>query len=46
MSEYKQDSLLVQYADDTQMILNGSINKLEALIKTAEVAPSQCKCYF
>ena len=46
MHNYILDCLLVQYADDTQLIISGSIDDLQNIVKKAEQILSLCKCYF
>lgn len=46
ISEYIKDCLLVLYADDTQLLLTGTISNLNDLIKRAEATLIAAKSYF
>ena len=46
MSDFFQDNQLVQYADDSQIILKGNINDLDDLIRRAENTLIKAKRYF
>lgn len=46
MSKYFRDCTLVQYADDSQIILTGNINDIEDLIRRAENVLIKAKSYF
>ena len=46
MSKYISDCLLVQYADDTQVILSDSINNLNVLMQKAETILLNIRKYF
>jgi len=46
ISEFINDCVLVQYADDTQFIHSGNINNLEHLITRAQVTLSNVNTYF
>ena len=46
MSDVLKDYILVQYADDTQIIISGKISELEDLVKRAESALNNAKKYF
>ena len=46
MSEVLKEYFLVQYADDTQIIISGLVRQLEDLINRAEIALNSAKKYF
>ena len=46
LSQHIPDSLIIQYADDTQIIHTGNINNINDLVHRGEVALSQAKRYF
>ncbi len=46
ISEYVNDSVLIQYADDTQFIHSGNNNNLDQLISRAKSTLSNAKTYF
>ena len=46
MSDVLKEYFLVQYADDTQIIISGNISDIDDLINRAEIALSVAKNYF
>ena len=46
MSDYLKNCLLVQYADDTQILLTGDIDNVNELLNQAEIILAEAKLYF
>ena len=46
LTQYINDGLLVQYADDTQILLTGDINDLETIKRSAETILEKARRYF
>ena len=46
LPQYMNDGLLVQYADDTQILLTGNISDLDTLKRRAEVILDKARRYF
>lgn len=46
MSKSLKDYLLIQYADDTQFLISGSVNEIEDLVNRGENALRDAKKYF
>ena len=46
MAEFLKEYFFVQYADDTQIIISGSVNEIEDLVYRGEIALNNAKTYF
>ena len=46
MSSFLKEYFIIQYADDTQIILEGGINEIRELIDRAQIALNEAKLYF
>ena len=46
LPQYMKDCLLVQYADDTQILLTGDISELETIKSRAEIILDKARRYF
>ena len=46
MAEFLKEYFLVQYADDTQIVISGSVNEIEDLVHRGEIALNNAKRYF
>ena len=46
LPQYMNDGLLVQYADDTQILLTGDISEIETMIRRAEIILDKARRYF
>ncbi len=46
LATHLSNCLLIQYADDTQFIISGSIENLDELLRRTEGMLKKIKCYF